>query len=54
MSNPTTTTDLLKTIKQVRDALETQIQAETNEDIREGMNISIDMLSGALIDAGWE
>lgn len=45
---------LLKTIKQVRDALEVQIQAETNEDIREGMGMSIDMLNGALIDAGWE
>lgn len=50
----TTTTDLLKTIKQVRDALEVQIQAEQDEDIREGMGMSIDMLGGALIDAGWE
>lgn len=50
----TTTHDLLTTIRQVRDATRIHLQAETNADIRAGMEINLSLLDQALKDAGWE
>lgn len=50
----TTVHSLLTTIREVRDATLVHLQAETNSDIREGMEINLDLLNRALIDAGWE
>lgn len=50
----TTFVELLNTIKQVRDATVIQLEAETDSDIRAGMEINLDLLNGALKDAGWE
>lgn len=50
----TTVHELLTTIKQVRDATVIHLEAETNTDIRAGMEINLDLLNRALSDAGWE
>lgn len=44
---------LLKTIEQVRDATVIHLKAERDPEIRQGMEINLDLLNRALSDAGW-
>lgn len=48
----TTFNDLLNVIEQVYNATKIHVAAETNPEITEGMNMSLDLMESALMDAG--
>jgi hypothetical protein len=45
--------ELLTTMKQIYDATKIHVVAETDPDIRQGMEINLDLLDRALTAAGW-